>query len=52
MAFVPESSDVLWATKLVDNGKEEELTFTSPEKNRRLSLRLHLPGRHILMRGG
>ena len=51
MAFVPESSDVLWATKLVDNGKEEELTFTSPEKTGDYPYVCTFPGHHILMRG-
>ena len=36
------TSDVLWATKLVDNGKEEELTFTSPEKTGDYPYALHL----------
>ena len=51
MAFVPESSDVLWATKLVDNGEEEELTFTSPEKTGDYPYVCTFPGHHILMRG-
>ena len=51
MAFVPESSDVLWATKLVDNGEEEELTFTSPEKTGDYPFVCTFPGHHILMRG-
>ena len=51
MAFVPESPDVLWATKLVDNGKEEELTFTSPEKTGDYPYVCTFPGHHILMRG-
>ena len=29
LAFVPESSDVLWSTKLVDHGKEEDELYGS-----------------------
>ena len=51
MAFVPESPDVLWSSKLVDHGKEEEMTFTSPEKPGDYPYVCTFPGHHILMRG-
>ena len=30
MNFVPESPDILWASKLVENGKEQVIEFTAP----------------------
>ena len=51
MAFVPESSDVLWASKLVDHGKEEEMNFTAPTEKGDYPYVCTFPGHHILMRG-
>jgi azurin len=51
MAFVPESSDVLWASKLVDHGKEEEMNFTAPAEKGDYPYVCTFPGHHILMRG-
>ncbi len=51
MAFVPESNDVLWASKLVDHGKEEEITFTAPAAKGDYPYVCTFPGHHILMRG-
>ena len=51
MAFVPESTDVLWSTQLVDHGKEEELNFTAPSKKGDYPYVCTFPGHHILMRG-
>ena len=51
MAFVPESEDVLWASKLVDHGKEEEMNFTAPTAKGDYPYVCTFPGHHILMRG-
>ena len=50
-AFVPESSNVLWSTKLVDHGKEEEMNFTAPAEKGDYPYVCTFPGHHILMRG-
>ena len=51
MAFVPKSEDVLWASKLVDHGKEEEMNFTAPTVKGDYPYVCTFPGHHILMRG-
>ena len=51
MAFVPESTDVLWATKLIDHGKEDEIIFTAPSEKGDYPYVCTFPGHHILMRG-
>jgi azurin len=51
MAFVPKSEDVLWASKLVDHGKEEEMNFTTPTAKGDYPYVCTFPGHHILMRG-
>ena len=51
MAFVPESTDVLWASTLVDHGKEEEMNFTAPSAKGDYPYVCTFPGHHILMRG-
>jgi len=51
MAFVPKSEDVLWASKLVDHGKEEEMNFTAPTAKGDYPYVCTFPGHHILMRG-
>ena len=51
MAFVPKSEDVLWASQLVDHGKEEEMNFTAPTEKGDYPYVCTFPGHHILMRG-
>ena len=51
MAFVPETEDVLWASQLVDHGKEEEMNFTAPTAKGDYPYVCTFPGHHILMRG-
>jgi azurin len=51
MAFVPKSEDVLWASQLVDHGKEEEMSFTAPSAKGDYPYVCTFPGHHILMRG-
>ena len=49
--FIPESDDILWHTKLLDNGKEEILEFTAPTEPGDYPYVCSFPGHHILMRG-
>ena len=49
--FVPEISEVLWATPLVNGGKAADIAFTAPEKPGRYPFICTFPGHHILMRG-
>ena len=51
MSFVPDSTDVLFSTKLLDHGKEEVLTFTAPSTRGDYPYVCTFPGHHILMRG-
>jgi len=51
VGFVPESPDILWASKLVDHGKEEVITFTAPTTPGAYPFLCTFPGHHILMRG-
>ena len=51
MAFVPESADILWASKLIDHGKEEIIEFTAPTQPGDYPYLCSFPGHHILMRG-
>jgi putative membrane-bound dehydrogenase-like protein len=49
--FVPDSPEVLFATKLVDNGKEQVLEFEAPKEPGGYPFVCTFPGHHILMRG-
>ena len=49
--FIPESDDILWHTKLVDNGKEEVVDFTAPETPGDYPFICSFPGHHLIMRG-
>lgn len=49
--FVPDSPEVLFATKLVDNGKEQVLEFEVPKEPGGYPFVCTFPGHHILMRG-
>ena len=51
LAFVPDSTDVLFSTKLLDHGKEEVLTFTAPSTRGDYPYVCTFPGHHMLMRG-
>ncbi|HSJ03350.1 MAG TPA: PVC-type heme-binding CxxCH protein, partial [Verrucomicrobium sp.] len=48
--FMPDGGDVLWHTKLLDNGKQEVLEFTAPAKGAYPYI-CSFPGHGILMRG-
>ncbi len=49
--FVPESSDVLWSSKLVDHGQEQVIEFTAPSAEGAYPYICSFPGHHLLMRG-
>jgi putative heme-binding domain-containing protein len=49
--YVPESSDILWASKLVDYGTEEVIEFTAPSTEGAYPYICSFPGHHLLMRG-
>jgi putative membrane-bound dehydrogenase-like protein len=49
--FVPESSDVLAATKLIEHGKEGVLEFQAPTEPGDYPFVCTFPGHHLLMRG-
>jgi len=51
MGFVPESKEIIWSSKLLDNGKEQVIEFTAPEKPGDYPYVCTFPGHHILMRG-
>ncbi len=49
--FVPESPDIIWASKLVENGKEQVIDFTAPTVPGDYPYICSFPGHHIIMRG-
>ena len=49
--FVPKTDDVIWASKLIDHGKEQVIEFTAPAKPGDYPYVCTFPGHHILMRG-
>jgi putative membrane-bound dehydrogenase-like protein len=49
--FIPESSDVLWSSKLIDHGQEEVIEFTAPTGEGAYPYICSFPGHHLLMRG-
>ena len=49
--FIPESPDIIWASKLLDNGKEQVIEFTAPAKPGDYPYMCSFPGHSILMRG-
>lgn len=49
--FVPESSNILWASKLVDYGQEQVIDFTAPTEEGAYPYICSFPGHHLLMRG-
>jgi azurin len=49
--FIPESPDILWHTKLLDHGKEEEVNFTAPASPGDYPYMCSFPGHHLIMRG-
>ncbi len=51
VGFVPKSPDILWASKLLDHGKEQVIEFTAPTKPGDYPYVCTFPGHHLLMRG-
>ena len=51
VGFVPENKEILWASKLLDHGKEQVIEFTAPKKPGDYELVCTFPGHHLLMRG-
>ncbi|MBG88335.1 MAG: hypothetical protein CMO80_15730 [Verrucomicrobiales bacterium] len=51
VGFVLESKEILWASKLLDHGKEETIEFTAPKKPGDYPYVCTFPGHHLLMRG-
>ena len=51
LGFVPKTDDVIWASKLLDHGKEQVIEFTAPTKPGDYPLVCTFPGHHLLMRG-
>ena len=51
VGYVPESTDILWASKLVDNGRSEVIEFTAPTTEGAYPYICSFPGHHLLMRG-
>ena len=49
--FVPPSSDVIWASKLIDHGKEQVIEFTAPSKPGEYPYVCTFPGHAMMMRG-
>ena len=51
VGFVPPSKDVIWASKLIDHGAEQEIKFNAPSKPGDYPYVCTFPGHHIIMRG-
>ena len=49
--YVPDSPDILWASKLVDHGKEQVIDFTAPTTEGAYPYICSFPGHHLIMRG-
>ena len=51
VGFIPQSTDILWHSKLLDNGKEEVIEFTAPATPGDYPYICSFPGHHLIMRG-
>lgn len=51
VGFVPESKEIIWASKLVDHGQEQTIEFVAPTKEGAYPYICSFPGHHMLMRG-
>jgi azurin len=49
--FIPESPDLIWASKLLDHGKEQVIDFTAPATAGDYPYVCSFPGHHVVMRG-
>ena len=51
VGWVPESPEIIWASKLLDHGKEQVIDFTAPATPGDYPYVCSFPGHHIIMRG-
>jgi azurin len=51
VGFIPKTEDILWHSKLLDNGKEEVIDFTAPASPGDYPYICSFPGHHLIMRG-
>jgi putative membrane-bound dehydrogenase-like protein len=51
VGFVPTSTDIIWASKLLDHGKEQVIEFTAPQTEGAYPYVCTFPGHHLIMRG-
>jgi azurin len=51
VGFIPESPDIIWASKLLDHGKEEVIEFTAPTAPGDYQYVCTFPGHSLIMRG-
>ncbi len=51
LSFIPDSPDILWASKLTDYGQEEVIEFTAPTEEGAYPYLCSFPGHHLIMRG-
>ena len=51
VGFVPTSPDIIWASKLLDHGKEQVIEFTAPQTEGAYPYVCTFPGHHLIMRG-
>ena len=49
--FIPANTNILWHSKLLDNGKEEVIEFTAPAKPGDYPYICSFPGHYLIMRG-
>ncbi len=51
VSYVPQSKEILWASKLVDYRMEQVIHFTSPKEPGVYEYLCSFPGHHLIMRG-
>jgi putative membrane-bound dehydrogenase-like protein len=51
VGFIPESTDILWHSKLVEYGQEQVIEFTAPTMEGAYTYVCSFPGHHRMMRG-
>jgi plastocyanin len=49
--YVPQSKEIIWASKLVDYRMEQTIEFTSPKTPGAYEYLCSFPGHHLIMRG-
>ena len=51
VGFIPESTDIIWASKLVDHATEQVIEFVAPKEPGAYPYLCSFPGHHLIMRG-